>query len=369
VFAIALCIFLLCTLETFLSGINRGLDSAKGTRLITRHNVSLVFPLPRAYKERIAGIPGVKMVAGSNWFGGTYIDRKNFFPNFAIDAEEYFQIYPEYLLDPEQKREFMGDLRGCVLGPATAEKFGWKIGDVFQMESFIPTYRKDSPFEFVVQAIYKVDTGRNPGWPENMMFFHYKYLYESMGQRVGNGTCNVEVADPEYAPSVAKAIDDLFENSDTQTRTETEAAFRAGFIKMLGNYALLLRGIGLAVTFTILIVTANTMSMAIRERKTEIGILKTLGFSNGQVLRIILLEAGLLGTLGGLLGVLGGWQMIAKLESIPGLGEMVRGFQLRLPPELAFIGLGIAVAIGLGAGLVPAILSHRARVTSLLRQV
>ena len=175
----------------------------------------------------------------------------------------------------------MGDLQGAVIGRKLADKFGWKIGDRFFLESFIPPYRKRTgPFEFVVRGDLRRRHARSTRAPTpTLMFFHYKYLYEGTGRRVGAGTYTVEINDPEQAGAVSKAIDALFENSDAQTHTETEKAFAAGFISMAGNLALLLNGIGLAVCFTILLVTANTMSMAVRERRTEIAVLKTLGFA------------------------------------------------------------------------------------------
>ena len=368
--AMAVCIFLLCTLESLNKAIVAGLATAKDSRLITRHNVSLQFTLPVSHRERIAGVPGVRRVAASNWFGGVYQDRKNFFPNFAVDLSVYLDMYPEYVLTPEERKNVLADLKGCIIGPGLAEKFDWRVGSVFQLQSYIPVYRKSEPFEFVVRAIYEVDDRKYPGAPRSLMFFHHKYLYEGMGQKVGIATCPVEIEDPNQAPSVAKAIDALFENSDAQTKTETEAAFRAGFVSLGGNLAFVLRTVGLAVVFTILLVLANTMSMAVRERRTEIGILKTLGFSNKKVLGIVLAESVLLGILAGLLGVAGGYTILPALPSLPVIGDAFRQFPTpRMTAEVAAIGFILALIIGIGAGIVPALLSYRARITGLLRQV
>jgi putative ABC transport system permease protein len=368
--AIAACIFLFCTLETIIDAIHWGLKSASANRLVMRNNVSLQFPLPLAYKERILGMKGVKRVSTSNWFFGVYQDFKNFFPNFAVDPEDYLAIYPEYELSAEQKQAFLSNLKGCIVGRGTADRFGWKVGDVFQMESRIPNYRKAEPFEFVISGIYDVDLRKNPSTTDSLMFFHYKYLYEGTGQRVQAGTYIIEIDDPGQAPAIARALDDQFENSDSATKTETEAAFRAGFVSLGGNLALLLNTIGLAVTFTILLVTANTLSMAIRERRTEIGVLKTLGFSNGRVLFLILGEALLLGILGGALGVVLAWRGIPLLPHVPFLGDALRGFPRLFPsPLLAAYGFGIAILLALAAGLLPAVLSYRARITALLRSL
>jgi putative ABC transport system permease protein len=372
VLALALCVFLICTLQTFLRAVTWNLKSANASRLVTRHAVSLVFNLPIAYGERLAAIPGVQSVAKTSWFGGARRagDFRDFFPNFAIDAEPYLAMYPEYLVPEDQKREFMADLRGCIVGRETADRFGWKLGDVFQLESFIPPYRIGRPFEFVVRGIYDTDESRFPGTLRSLMFFHYKYLYESTNQRVGAGTYVILIDDPARAAEVGRAIDLLFENSDAQTHTETEAAFRAGFVSLAGNLALLLNGIALAVLFTILLITANTMGMAVRERRMEIAVLKTLGFPARLVLALVLGESVLIGAIGGVLGILLGAWMIGVLPHLPIIGDAVRGFpNLYLSPDLALLGLGIALIIGAAAGLPPAIMAARARVTEILRPV
>ncbi|MBI4601150.1 MAG: ABC transporter permease [Planctomycetes bacterium] len=368
--AVAASIFLFCALETIIAAIDWGLKSASANRLVMRHSVSLQFPLPLAYKARIAGVPGVRRVATSNWFFGVYQDIKNFFPNFAVDAEDYLAIYPEYELPEAQRSELLRTLKGCAVGRDTAERFGWKAGDVFSMESRIPTYRKAEPFEFVICGIYEVDLEKNPSTTGSLMLFHHKYLYEGTGQRVQAGTYIIEIADPEKAPAIAQALDAMFENSDAPTKTETEAAFRAGFVSMGGNLALLLHTIGLAVTFTILLVTANTMSMAVRERRTEIGILKTLGFSDRRVLLLVLGEALLIGLAGGAIGIALGWVGIPLLPRVPFLGDALRGFPRLYPtPQLAAYGFGTALLVALAAGFAPAFLSYRARITQLLRSL
>ena len=372
VIAMSVCIFLFCTLQTIVQAVNWGLKSSNASRLVTRHAVSLVYTLPVAYKERLMAIPGVTKVAGSSWFFGflgSTPDFKNFFANFAIDAEEYLQIYPEYILTSEEKQAFLQDRRGCIVGPDTAAKFGWKRGDTFQLESVIPPYRTGKPFEFVIRGIYKVDDVKYPGTDGRLMFFNWKYLDEAT-QGHAYGTFNVSIDDPNQAASVSKAIDASFENSDAQTKTETEAAFRAGFVSLAGNLALLLNGIGLAVTFTILLVTANTMSMAVRERRTEIAVLKTLGFGSRLVMSLILAEAVLLGILGGGVGIALSTVMIKALPSIPMIGDAVRQFpNLGLSPWVASLGFGISLFLGFAAGIVPALNAYRSRITDMLRTV
>src|SRR5262245_50763379 len=179
ILALALCIFLFCTLQTFLAAVERNLRSANASRLVTRHAVSLVFNLPLAYRDRIAAVPGVKQVAMQNWFGGARRagDFSEFFPNLAVEAEPFLEMYPELVLTPEEKQAFLADPSGCIMGPDTAARFGWKLGDTFQLESFIPPYRIGRPFEFVIRGIYSTDQVRYPGTDRTAMFFHHKYLY------------------------------------------------------------------------------------------------------------------------------------------------------------------------------------------------
>ena len=372
VMAMAVCIFLFCTLQTFIKAVSWNLQSANASRLVTRHNVSLVFGLPLSYEARLAALPGVKRVSILSWFGGSRDINKpsDFFPNMAVEPETYFAMYPEYIVPEDQKQAFFHDVRGCIVGKATADKFHWKVGDTFQLESFIPPYRIGKPFEFVVSGIYDSDPVRYPGTDTTAMFFNYKYLYEATNRRVQAGTYTIEIDDPKQAGAISKTIDALFENSDAQTHTETESAFRAGFVSMAGNLALLLNGIAIAVMFTILLVTANTMSMAVRERRTEIAVLKTLGFPSGLVMGLILGESLVLGALGGTVGILLGRGMIKALPNLPFIGDAVRGFpNLGMSVSIGGLAMGVALFLGLAAGFVPAFLAYRAKVTELLRQV
>jgi putative ABC transport system permease protein len=390
--AMAVCIFLFCTLRTFLKAMDDTREYGNVTRLVVRHSISLVYSLPLAYEGRIAQIPGVKSVAISTWFGGSQLAKKenqassdkkkkdagssgpdfsNFFTNLAVEDETYFPMHPEFAVPPDQMQAFREDQRACIIGRGLAKQYGWKPGHTFFLESFIPTYRKSTgPFEFVVRGIYDADLVREPAADQRVMYFHYKYLYESTGQRIGAGLYVVELKDPAQAASVARAIDATFANSDAETKTETEAAFRADFMAMLGNLSALFNAIGLAVIFTILLVTANTMSMAVRERRTEIAVLKTLGFSSGQVMGLILGEALAIGGLGGGLGLALAGLVIRGLPSAPVIGPMVRGFPtFGFHWPVAAFGLAMALAMGVLAGLPPAVGAYRARIVEMLRQV
>jgi len=371
VLAMAVCIFLICTLQTVVDAVNYGLHLGNASRLVTRHYVSLVFNLPDTYEAKIAAIPGVQHITIVTWFGGMYRgDLKYFFPNLAVEPEKFLQVYPEIMLPEDQKQAWFHDGRGCIIGRKLAEKWGWKVGDVFQLESFIPPYRVGKPFEFVIDGIYDTDPVKYPATDLTAMYFNHKYLYEAIKPYRSVGTLAELIDDPQNAGRISKEIDAEFENSDVQTKTETEQQFRASFVAMAGNLTLLLNGIGLAVAFTILLVTANTMSIAVRERQQEIGVLKTLGFPSGLVMALILAEALLLGVMGGAIGLGLAGLMIRALPSLPYIGDVVRQFPgLGLSPKIVSYGLGVALLLGLLAGFVPALLAYRARITQVLRQV
>jgi len=370
VLGMAVCIFLFCTLQTLLAAIDFSLQSASAQRLWTRHAVSLVFPLPLSYKSRIASVPGVRNVANATWFQGQYIDRRNFFANFAVDAEEYLQIYPELLVPPDDRAAFLADRRGALVGRALADKFGWKVGDAVQLTSDIPPYQIGHHFDFVIRGIYDADRVKNPGADVSSFFFHYEYLYEATNRRTQAGNYVIEIDDPNRAADVGQAVDALFANSDAETKTETEGAFVAGFISLAGNLSLLLNAIGLAVTFTILLVTANTMSMAVRERRKEVAVLKTLGFPGSLVLGLVLGEAFMLGLAGGGLGLVLGSLSISALQSAPMLGSVLTFYpNLGLTTRVAALGMALAVVLALMAGFVPAMLAYRSKVTEMLRQI
>jgi putative ABC transport system permease protein len=382
VVAMALCVFLFCTLRSVLDHFDQFVQSRSPRRLIIRDAVSIIGSVPLTYASRIEAVPGVKRVAATVMFGGVLPARKEgkaepgagfetdwtaVFQNLAVDASPYFAMSPELVVPPEQFRDFMGDLRGCVIGRKLADKFGWKIGDRFFLQSSVSGMRKKSgPFEFVVRGFVDTDLRKYPGTDTNMMFFHFRYLSESMGGWTKTHLFTVEVDDPDRAGEIAASIDAQFENSSSETFTETESAFAASFMSLVGDLSVLVNGIGLAVCFTILLVTANTMSMAVRERRTEIAVLKTLGFRSGQVMGMVVMEALLLGTAGGTLGIAGALLGISLVNRAP--EQMILGIaDLELRPVVALSGLGVALALGLVAGFLPALGAYRARVTEMLR--
>lgn len=366
--AIAVCIFLFCTLQTFVASL-RGSINQGTARLITRNSISPFYSIPVAYEQRIATVAGVKRVAAANYFGGMR-DANNpdsEFPNFAVEAETFLAMYPEYKLSEGEKRIFLRDQRGAIVGRVLAQQFHWNPGEAIQLTSNI--YRNGNPYGFVIEAIYQTDQTRYPGTDESTLFFHYKYLDEATAGKAGVRTYRIEIADPQQAGVISHAIDTLFENSGIQTHTETEEQYRANAGILGGNLVILLNGIGLAVIFTLLLVTANTMSMAVRERHKEIGVLKTLGFSSRLVSSLILTEGALLGLCGAAIGLLLGRFLIGILPDVPVIGDLVRGFpKMNVPPVIAAAGIVIGMLLGLVASWFPSIFAYRAKITELLRQ-
>jgi len=383
VVAMALCVFLFCTLQSVLAHFDRFIEGRSPRRLITRNGVSVVGAVPLAYASRIQALPGVRRVAATLMFGGVLPARKEgkpdpgssgetdwtaFFNNIAVDAEPYFAMSPELMVPPDQFRDFLNDLRGCVVGRQLADKFGWKIGDRFFLQSWVSGLRKKSgPFEFVVRGFIDTDLRKYPGTDTNLMFFHFRYLSESLGAGATyTHLFTVEIDDPRRAAEIAAAIDAQFENSSDETYTETESAFSAHMFSMAGDLGVLVNGIGLAACFTILLVTANTMSMAVRERRTEIAVLKTVGFGSGQVMGLVVTEALLIGVAGGALGTIGTQWALSALNSAP--GQTWLGIShLELRPVVALFGVGVALTLGFAAGFMPAWGAYRARITEMLR--
>ena len=382
VVAMALCVLLFCSLRSVLDQMDRLVEGRSPRRLIVGDHFTGGVPL--AYEGRIRAVPGVRSVAATTMFGGLLPARReataeagsdhptdwtNVFQNVAVDSGPYFAMNPELMVPPAQFRDYMNDLRGCVLGRELAGRFGWKIGDRFFLESFIPDLRRrEGPLEFFVRGFIDTDHARYPGAETNVMFFHFRYLDAALGGMDGTMMFTVEIDDPARAAEIGAEIDAVFENSSHPTHTETEREFTAGMMTLAGNLSALLNGIGLAVSFTILLVTANTMSMAVRERRTEIAVLKTLGFTSGQVLGLVVAEALFLGAIGGTLGVAGTRAALWAASRVPGT-TLLGLAQVELRPEVALLGWGLAVLVGLGAGFMPAWGAYRARVTDMLRTV
>jgi putative ABC transport system permease protein len=333
-------------------------------RLVTIHKIAIIQPLPESYLNRIRAVDGVKVACSHDWFGGVYQDDRNQLATIAVDVPTFFQVYSEYALPPEQKEAWARDRTGVIVGKLVAQRYGWKVGDTIPMRSNI-WVQKDgtNTWPMKVVGIYDAGNGDNQS-----LYFHHEYLDESRGGGVSRGTIGwvvVRVQDPARSADVARSIDAMFANSSTETKTATEKAFIQGFANQMGNIGALLTAIATAVFFTMLLVTANTMGQSIRERLNEIGVMKTLGYSNFSVTSLVLGEALLVTALGGAIGL-----GLAALTSV-GMAQAVAQFfpVLGMPPSTYVIGAVLIVVLGGIAAALPCVQAGQLKIVDALRKV
>lgn len=324
-----------------------GAESASATRLITRNAISLIFPLPVSYLERIRGVPGVNSVSYGNWFGGVYIEEKNFFANYAIHPESYLDLYPEFVLTPQERHDFLLDRKGCIVGERLAKTFGWKIGDLITLKGTI----FPGEWEFVLRGIYK---GAERTTEERIFLFHWDYLNESLKQTVPRradqvGYYIIGVKKPDLAPGVAEAVDSMFKNSLAETLTETEESFQMGFVAMTEAIMVAIQIVSYMVIAIIMVVAANTMAMTARERTGEYATLKALGFKPIHLMGLIFGESVSIAFLGGVVGVLATFPAAVWIESE--LAQFFPFFSVSL--ETLLLELLAATAVGVVAGIFP----------------
>lgn len=339
-----------------------GVDVAGKDRLLVIHKVSLILPLPVSYQARLEAMPHVVGVAHATWFGGKYQDKENRFPIMPVEPERFLGLYPEFVLPEEQREAWIADRTGAVVGRKTAERYGFKLGDRVPIQGTIfPKADGSATWEFTIDGIYH---GRESGVDETQFFFHYDYLNEARAfDKDQVGWYIVRIDDPERAVEIAKGIDAAFANSSFETETTTEKAFVQGFAKQIGNVGAILRAVLTAVFFTILLVTGNTMAQAVRERTGELAVLKTLGFSDGKLLGMVLGESLILAVVGGGLGLLFGWLMVLAGDPTGGLLAV-----FEFPVRDRLIGVALALALGLASGLLPALQAMRLRIVDALRR-
>lgn len=301
-------IFIAFVLYSFLmvvqTAFSMGVELAGADRLMLMHKVSLVQMLPISYLQQIRSTSGVTQAGHATWFGGTYQDNANQFAVIAVDPE-YFRLYPEARIPDEQLKTWLGDRPGAIVGRSTAEKYGWKVGDKIPIQATIWQPKEGQTWYFNVDGIYDGDEG----FDKTNFFFHYEYLDENRRGAYGMvGWYVVKIDDPANAAAVASALDAQFANSSAESKTSTEKAFLQGFVNQVGNIKAIILAILVAVLFTLfLLVLANTMAQAVRERTSELAVLKTLGFSNGRVLALVLAESMILALVGGGLGLILTW--------------------------------------------------------------
>jgi len=356
VLSIGLSLFLLSTLMTVLTELRR--ESPEGDqhlRLVVRRASSLGDPLPEAYLDKLRRVPGVRLVHTLSWFGGIYVDERTFFANFACDPETLFPMWNENHIPPEQLAAFKKERTAAVAGRKLAERFKWRLGDTITLKGTI--YPLD--LDFTLRGIYT-------GLDETAFFFHHAYLEEALERPGKVGTFWLKAATAADVPRIAERVDAMFKNSDAETKTETERAFQLGFVAMLGNIKTLIASISSVVVFTILLVTANTMAMAIRERAREIAVLKTLGFGRGRILGLLMGESAVIALAGGILGT-GGARLF---YSVVDVWKHTKGFFpiFIVEPSTILLGLGLALAIGLASAALPAYRVSQQTIAQALRR-
>lgn len=358
-FAVAL--FLFAFLAVVRGAFVGNAELASANRLVTINRTSIINLIPLSYRDKILRIPGVKYVTHNNWFGGIYQDEKNFFPQFVIDPESQRQVFPELVVPDDQWANFLKDRQGAIAGAKTAKRFGWKIGDRIPIKT---TLYGGGAWEFNLDGIYH---GTRPQDDETQFWFQWDYFEEKIPERVKGqtGWYVIRIDKPDDAPRIAKAIDAEFANSPSETKTEAESAFAANWVKQFGNIQFLIVAIGSVVFFTLLLVTGNTMAISVRERTSELAVLKAIGYSDRAVLFFVLAESLAIALFGGLLGL--GFAMLA----MPVLGAALANMlpNLVLPGSVLLVGLLVALIVGIASGLLPGIGAMRMRVVNALRRV
>ena len=340
-----------------------GVESSSSTRLVTRNAISLVFSLPVSYKERIRQIPGVTRVGAMNWFGGVYISEKNFFPNFAVEPQAYLDLYPEFLLTPEEQKGFALDRQGAVVGRKLAAKHGWKLGDRVVLKGTI----FPGQWEFVVRGIYR---GAQRSTDETQFFFNWDYLNETLRRTIPRradqvGIFVVGVANPERAAEVAQAIDANFKNSLAETMSETEKAFQLSFVAMTEAIMIAIKIVSYVVIVIIMVVAANTMAMTARERISEYATLKTLGFQWHHIAGAVFGESLFIAFLGGLAGVLGTFPVAVVIEK-----ELSQFFPVfHVTTATTLLQFVAAAIVGVTASIFPTWRASTIRIADGLRRI
>jgi len=340
-----------------------GVEASSSTRLITRNSISLIFSLPISYKERIRGVEGVTRVCQGNWFGGEYIDEKNFFPNFAVEPRSYFELYPEFVLPDDQKEAFLRDRKGCVIGRKLAERFGWKLGDPVTLKGTI----FPGEWGFTIRAIYR---GRDKSADETQLLFHWDYLNETLKKTSPRradqaGFFIIGINNAENAASISRAVDVRFANSLAETLTETEKAFQMSFVTMSEAIVAAIQMVSSLVILIIMAVAANTMAMSARERMGEFAALKAMGFGGWYLALLILGESLAIAAIGCALGC--GLTFPVAAAFGDAVSQYFPVFQVSRT-TVVLQGLS-ALAVGLVAVIVPALRAGGVGIAEALRRI
>ncbi|MGD9903601.1 MAG: ABC transporter permease [Vicinamibacterales bacterium] len=338
-----------------------GVEIAGLDRLVLIHKVSLIMPLPVSYLERLRATEGVALATHQSWFGGVYQDPANFFAQIAVEPESFLQLYPEFHVPPDQAKAWLDDRQGAIVGVDLARRFNWKIGDRIPIQGTIWQPKGGGQtWEFNIAGMYDGDQGVD----KTQFFFRYDYLDENRAQGDGLvGWYVVKIDDGSQAQAMAAKFDDMFANSAAETKTTTEKGFVEGFAKQVGDIGAIMVAILAAVLFTMLLVAANTMAQSVRERTNEVGVLKTLGFSNPSILAMVLGESLLIALVGGVAGLGVAWLIVQHGDPTNGMLPI-----FVLPGRDVALGGGLIVLLGLVAGALPAATAMNLKITDALRR-
>jgi putative ABC transport system permease protein len=350
-------------LRTVVDAWYAGANASSSARLVTRSSVSLVFPLPLTYAQKIRQLDGVTGVSWANWFGGVYVNERNFFPQFAIDAPSYLEMYPEFILSPEERKAFLTDRKGAIVGRKLADKYGWNVGDQIPLRGTI----YPGTWTFNLRGIYD---GVDQGTDTSTMYFHFALLNETIKKLYPRradqtGVFIVRLRDPGDAAEVSAAIDLTFKNSLAETLSETEKAFQLSFVAMTETILLAIQAVSFVVIVIIMAVMANTMSMTARERGAEYATLKALGFSNAFVVMLIAAESLGIALLGGLIGIAITFPIAHAFAGL--VGSILPIFFVS--ESTVLMQLGAALLVGAVAAALPAWNTARIRIVDGLRSI
>jgi len=348
------------TLMAFQAAFDSGVELSADDRLIVVNKVNFTQPLPISYMNRIRTTEGVVESVHMNWFGGYYQDPQNFLPMFAVEQDTLLKVYPEIVMPEAQKKAWLRNRQGLLVGESTAARFGWKVGDRVPISSNIFSRKSGGQtWDFDIEAIYK---GADPQFDTTSLYFHYKYFDEA--RTFGTdmiGFVGIRTADPALNEQVIRDIDSQFANSFFETETVPEKAFNKAFIEQLGNITLIITFVVLAAFFIILVIVGNSMALAIRERTAEIAVMKTLGFPSGRIFRMVLGESLLIALIGGGLGVLASVGLSAAITAaLPTLPPLI------LQPEIILKAAGYILLLGLVTGILPALSALRLNIVTAL---
>jgi putative ABC transport system permease protein len=346
-------------LMTIRAAFGFGIDIAGLDRLVLINKVSLIMPLPLSYHGRLQQVPGVETVTHQSWFGGIYQDPSNFFANMAVEPESFLKVYPDFRIPPEQVKAWLADRQGAIIGVDLAERFGWKIGDRVPLQGTI-FQPKSGSWEFNIAGMYDGDDGLD----KTQLFFRYDYLDEN--RQLGDGTVGwyvVRIADPKRSVELSRTFDEMFANSSAETRTTTEKGFVEGFASQVGDIGAIMIAISSTVLLMFGLVAASTMAQSVRERTSELAVLKTLGFSGGAILGLVFAESLFIAVVGGGLGLAVAWLFVQQGDPTGGLLAI-----FVLPQRDIVLGVVLMIMMGVLAGVMPAVGAMRLRITDALRR-